>query len=170
MEKHLTATKRRPQLQSPLYAPRTDPSVPATVFKCFTEESITIREDSRPVCACILVPRKDDDAAVLLHTAARGYVCHGGIRVGLRLDLDQCLWRNTQSPLPSAVLGSGNDWHTYLFRFASLRSFWQHSRVKRIQKCDWTSGILTAWMVSVSVTEQFPLGKPEQADANTRGH
>lgn len=54
----------------------TDPSVPATVFKCFTEELITIREDSRPVCAHILVPLKDDDAAVcsLLATARRLFV------------------------------------------------------------------------------------------------
>lgn len=37
--------------------------VPATVFKGFTEELITIWEDSRPVCFRILRPLKDDGRA-----------------------------------------------------------------------------------------------------------
>lgn len=42
----------------------------STAFRRFTEELITIGEHSRPVCARILVPLKDEDAAVRLLLAA----------------------------------------------------------------------------------------------------
>ncbi len=45
-------------LQSPLYVPGTDPSIPAEVFTCFMEELITICVDSRLVYGHILVPLK----------------------------------------------------------------------------------------------------------------
>lgn len=46
----------------------------ATVFKCFTEELISIREDSRPVCARILVPLEDEDVRSLPAAARRLFV------------------------------------------------------------------------------------------------